>query len=43
LNPEDLIRTKAAVQNLLQSDFNFGSLEYLDLRYLPNIYWKTAP
>lgn len=42
LNPEDLIRTRAAVQNLLQSDFNFGSLEYLDLRYLPNIYWKTA-
>lgn len=40
LNPEDLIRTKAAVQNLLQSDFNFGSLEYLDLRYLPNIYYK---
>jgi len=43
LNSEDLTRTKVAVQNLLQSDFNFGSLEYLDLRYLPNIYWKSAP
>ncbi|MDP2855581.1 MAG: hypothetical protein Q8N90_00465 [bacterium] len=43
LNPENLTSAQAAVQDLLQSDFNFGSLEYLDLRYLPNIYWKTAP
>lgn len=42
LNSGDLARIKVAVQNLLQSDFDFGSLEYLDLRYLPNIYWKPA-
>lgn len=42
LNSGDLARIKVAVQNLLQSDFDFSSLEYLDLRYLPNIYWKPA-
>ncbi|HOX21404.1 MAG TPA: hypothetical protein PKZ02_00275 [Candidatus Paceibacterota bacterium] len=42
LNQEDLTRTKAALFYLLQSDFDFESLEYLDLRYLRNIYWKTA-
>jgi len=41
LNPEDLARTFMALQNLIQNNFDFNSLEYLDLRYLPNIYWKS--
>jgi len=40
LNPSDLFRSFLAIQNLLNSDFNFKNLEYLDLRYLPNIYYK---
>jgi len=40
LNSSDLARIKAAVSNLLQSDFEFNNLDYLDLRYLPIIYWK---
>lgn len=42
LNPEDLARTFMALQNLIQDNFNFNSLNYLDLRYLPNVYWKSA-
>lgn len=42
LNAEDLARTSLALDNLFNSDFNFSNLSYLDLRYLPIVYWKNA-
>lgn len=40
INLEDLSRTYLALENLLRGGFDFNSLSYVDLRYLPNIYYK---
>ncbi len=36
----DLKRNLLALNNLISQNFDFASLEYLDIRHLPNIYYK---
>ena len=40
LNPSDFSRTLVVLGNLFQGGLDLQNLEYLDLRYLPNVYYK---
>ncbi|MCX8015986.1 MAG: hypothetical protein N2692_01640 [Patescibacteria group bacterium] len=40
INLNKLSETTKFVPKLLESNFDFGNLEYLDLRFLPKIYYK---